>query len=63
MSKCIPSVRRWLAHRPEAWGFGPPSIEVMAPTRTLARMIAAEQFGIPILWSGAIRVGRIRKEN
>lgn len=63
MSKSIPSVRRWRAHRPESWHFGPPSIEVTAPTRALARMAAAERFGIPILWHGSIRVGRIRKGN
>lgn len=63
MSNHIPRVRKWRAHRPESWNFGPPDIIVSAPTKRLAQLVAAEQFGIPILCHAAIRIGRIRKES
>lgn len=62
MSRNIPSVRKWRAHRPDSWNVGPPTLIVEAPTKLLARLVAAERYGIPILCHGAIRVGRIRKE-
>lgn len=62
MSRNIPSVKRWRAHRPDSWNVGPRTVVVDAPTKLLARLVAAERFGIPILWHDAIRVGRIRKE-